>query len=157
MKIKQNREFERNLIQRGILVFWLLFWGLNFVDKVIPRSTFLWVGKDRFAQISNYFESIGLYADVFTHVSLWIITVLELLASVLILLSLVKHLKKDFVVARFFFFWGSFVGLVIFSAFSIGDQVFGDRYELLEHSIFWVNIIISWAVYEYLPREDVLG
>jgi hypothetical protein len=31
--------------------------------------------------------------------------------------------------------------------FSIGDQIFGDRFTLLEHGVFWIILIVSWVAY----------
>lgn len=33
--------------------------------------------------------------------------------------------------------------------FALGDQVFGERSELLEHTIFWAALFISWRVYTH--------
>ena len=44
-------------------------------------------------------------------------------------------------------------GCVIFSFFAIGDQVFGDRGELLEHTIYWMALIVSWGAYKFLPEK----
>ena len=49
----------------------------------------------------------------------------------------------------------SFAGLVIFSFFAIGDQIFGDRVELQEHTTFWMALIISWGAYIYFPKISI--
>lgn len=51
---------ENHIIHLGIVVFWLLFWLFNVIDKVIGGTTFLWVGKDRYVQFIKYFSSIGI-------------------------------------------------------------------------------------------------
>jgi hypothetical protein len=38
--------------------------------------------------------------------------------------------------------------------FSIGDQIFGDRFSLLEHAIFWIISVISWIIYKYNYLAD---
>ncbi|GAB4452241.1 MAG: hypothetical protein OHK0036_13610 [Bacteroidia bacterium] len=37
-----------------ILLYWSFFWFLNVIDKIIGGSHFLFVGKDRFAQIERF-------------------------------------------------------------------------------------------------------
>jgi hypothetical protein len=46
-----DNSFERIVLRLGVLIFWTLFWLLNVIDKFIGGSTFLFVGKDRFAQV----------------------------------------------------------------------------------------------------------
>ena len=41
-----------------------------------------------------------------------------------------------------------------FSLFSIADQVFGDRFQLLEHGLFWMILLASWIVFRHIPMED---
>jgi hypothetical protein len=38
--------------------------------------------------------------------------------------------------------------------FSIGDQVFGDRFQLLEHGLFWLILIASWILFKYISNSD---
>jgi hypothetical protein len=59
-----------------------LFWLLNILDKVIGGAHFLFVGKDRFAQIERFFDSIGLGAPIFANVALVITAGLKTFAFV---------------------------------------------------------------------------
>ncbi len=141
------------IITFGIAAYWFLFWLLNVADKLIGQETFLFAGKDRLAQFADYFSSIGLEASAYAYTSLSIITGLEILALIfaaLAVFSLVFQKKKE---AETYFFYTCLVGLTVFSFFSIGDQIFGDRFELLEHTIYWTSIIISWAAYKYFPKK----
>ena len=38
--------------------------------------------------------------------------------------------------------------------FSIADQVFGDRFQLLEHGLFWLILIASWVLFKYISSSD---
>ncbi|MEC9187126.1 MAG: hypothetical protein VX462_04145, partial [Bacteroidota bacterium] len=35
------------------------------------------------------------------------------------------------------------------------DQVFGDRFQLLEHGLFWLILIASWILFKYLSESDL--
>jgi hypothetical protein len=150
-----ERSNEGNVIQLGILVYWTAFWFLNSVDKIINQPLFLWVGKDRVAQFEKYFSSIGIEDPAVAMVFLIFVAIAEIAACVLLGAALVKFLKNKKEKAHRLFFWGTFVGLAIFSFFAIGDQIFGDRAELWEHTTFWMAIVISWGAYNYYPKLHV--
>jgi len=143
---------EGKIIRFGIVIFWSIFWLFNVIDKFIGGYTFLWVGSDRFAQLGKFFSSIGVDTPTYPLGALAIIAILEITAFVLITAALWKLVRKNESRARTLYFYGTLVGLIIFSIFSIGDQVFGDRFELLEHTIFWIAIIVSWAAYILFPK-----
>lgn len=143
-----TKQKENSILQFVIVAFWAVFWLFNVIDKIIPGSTFLWVGKDRFAQISEYFMTIGVENPMVTTISLGAVTIVEAVALAFFALSLVYFIAGNKKYAHSMFFWGAITSLVIFSGFSIADQVFGDRFELLEHSIYWVTIIASWFAYK---------
>lgn len=147
---------EGQIIRFGIVSFWSIFWFLNVVDKFIGGYTYLWVGKDRFAQIGKFFASIGVDAPAYPLGALVFITILEIAAFVLITAALVKLIQKKEPRARTLYFYGTLVGLIIFSFFSMGDQIFGDRFELLEHTIFWISIIVSWGAYILFPKMGTI-
>jgi len=147
MKFILKKREENAVIQFGILFFWAVFWLFNVLDKIIPGKTFLWVGKDRYTQLLNYFATIGIQNEIFAQVTLFFITLLETIAATFLIIALVYFVAGKRRFARGVLFWGFFVSLSIFSMFTIGDQVFGDRVELLEHSLYWISIIISWFVY----------
>lgn len=44
-------------------------------------------------------------------------------------------------------FFGILASISLFSFFTIGDQIFGERSELLEHSIYWIFLVVSWFLY----------
>ncbi len=144
-----------HVIQLGILVFWTFFWLFNVIDKFIGGPGFLFVGRDRFAQIVKFFSSLGIENPNYALGSLIFATLLEVAALVLVGVALFHLLKGNNHRARTLYFWGTFAGLALFSFFAIGDQIFGDRFELLEHTLFWIAIIASWGAYVYFPKEEL--
>lgn len=149
-----NNNIESKVIRFGIVIFWALFWLFNVIDKFIGGSTFLWVGKDRYSQFVNYFSSIGIENPIFASSFLVFVTITQIIALILIATTFFYLIRRNEQKARHFFFWGTFVGLFIFSFFSIGDQIFGYRMELWEHTTFWMALIISWGAYVYFPKGD---
>jgi len=145
---------ESKVIQFGIIIFWFLFWLFNVIDKFIGDSTFFWVGKDRLAQFIKYFSSIGIENPSVAFAFLVFVSIAEIIALVLVAGALWQLTRGNEQKTHQFFFWGIFFGLVIFSFFAIGDQIFGDRHELLEHTTYWVALIVSWGAYKYFPKSD---
>ena len=150
--LKLNPQIETKVIRYAIVVFWILFWLFNVIDKFISKATFLWVGKDRLTQFVNYFHSIGIENQSIALVFLVIVTLAEIVALIFVLYAFINLVYNKEVQARTYFFWGTVTGLVIFTFFTVGDQVFGDRVELLEHTTYWAFLIISWAAYNYLGK-----
>ena len=145
-------KYEGLVIQLGTMVFWFLFWLFNVIDKFIVDPMFLWVGKDRLTQFTEYFASIGLTDPMVARVFLIVVTTMEIIALISIAIALIYFAMGDRDKSHMYFFWGTFMGLAVFSLFTIGDQIFGDRFELLEHTIYWMALIISWGAYMYFPR-----
>ena len=46
--------------------------------------------------------------------------------------------------------------LATFTVFSLGDHLFGDRFELLEHTLFWFMTLASWVIFIRL-EDSVAG
>ena len=141
--------FEGRFMRFAIVGFWLLFWLLNVIDKFINKPTFLWAGKDRIAQFIEYFSSIGIENINIVLASLMFITIAEIAATLFLGYSLWNLIRKNAIQAKIWFFWGTLTGLGIFTFFAVGDQIFGERSELLEHTIFWVALFISWRAYNH--------
>ena len=140
---------------RGIiLVFWTCFWLFNVVDKAIGGSTFLWVGRDRFAQFQKYFASAGLESPLIADAALYVAAALEVFALVFFAGALWNFVARRVNEARSWCFIGIVITLVTFTFFSIGDHLFGDRFELLEHTLFWFVTLASWGVYVRLEGKD---
>ena len=145
---------ERRLLRLAILVFWTLFWGLSVVDKIIPDVRYLWVGKDFFALFIKFFASLGLKDPWFATVALATVSALEAVNFGLYLAALVSFRKGDAAVTDRWFFRAILTSMALFSLFSIADQVFGDRFQLLEHGLFWVILLASWLVFRLVPASE---
>ena len=157
MNFLTTNDLESKVIRFGVVSFWALFWLFNVIDKFIGSSTFLWVGKDRLAQFVKYFSSIGIDNPTVATSFLIFVTIIQIVALIFVVTALWYLIRKNEQKAHSFFFWGTFVGLFIFSFFAIGDQIFGDRMELWEHTTFWMALIISWGAYVYFPKGERSG
>ncbi len=135
------------LIRYAILVYWSIFWLFNIVDKLIGGSQFLWVGRDRFAQFQKFFASAGLESPIIADIALVIAAGLEVFAFVFFTGALIYYFKNKLHSSRSWFLAGICFTLITFTIFSIGDHVFGDRFELLEHTLFWFLTLFSWVVF----------
>ena len=144
---------QERLVRGAILFFWTCFWLFNVVDKAIGGSTFLWVGRDRFAQFQKYFASAGLESPWIADLALYLAAALEAFALVFFAGALWNFVARRMNEARSWCFIGILVTLVTFTFFSIGDHLFGDRFELLEHTLFWFVTLASWGVYVRLEGK----
>ena len=115
---------EKTIIRFSILVFWTLFWGLSVVDKVVPDVHIFWVGKDFFALFIKFFASLGLSNPIFATVALAIIASLEVFNFVLYVFSIVNYSKGREAISEKWFFRAILSSAILFSLFSIADQVF---------------------------------
>ena len=113
---------------------------------------FLWVGRDRFAQFQKFFASAGLDSPKIADLALIVAAGLEAFAFVMFAGALLHFMKNRIETSRSWFFLGIVFTLVTFTIFSIGDHIFGDRFELLEHTLFWFITLLSWVVYNRLER-----
>jgi len=146
-----------HLIRGAILMYWSIFWLFNILDKVIGGSHYLWVGRDRFAQFQKYFASAGLDAPIIADASLIVAAGLEVFAFVFMTGALAYFLKSKKGEARSWFLIGVCFTLATFTIFSFGDHLFGDRFELLEHTLFWFMTLASWVIFNRLelPSDAV--
>ena len=144
---------ERKTLRLAVLAYWTCFWGLSVVDKVIPDVQFLWVGKDFFALFIKFFASLGLKDPLFATAALAGVSALEAVTFVLFATALVAHLSNDDARSDAWAFRAVISAMSLFALFSIGDQVFGDRFQLLEHGLFWLILAASWIVFKHTPID----
>lgn len=154
--VGNNRIMGKQLIRYFMLIYWLLFWLLNILDKIIGGSHLLWVGKDRFALFERFFDSLGLGNPIIANVALIITAGLEIFAGVFFAGALYHLIKKNIDSTRSWFLVGIVLTLIIFTYFSIGDQIFGDHNELLEHGIYWFISLLSWMIFINIDRIKIL-
>ena len=126
-----------------ILAYWTLFWFFNVIDKVVGGAHFMWVGRDRFAQFQKYFASAGLPAPWVADLGLVVAAALEVFALVFFAGATFHFLKRRDKASHTWFLAGTVTTLATFTFFSIGDHLFGDRFELLEHTLFWFISLMS--------------
>jgi hypothetical protein len=145
---------EKITIRYFILIYWTFFGGLTIIDKIIPDVYPYWVGADFYTLFIKFFASLGLTDPIFATIALAGISSIEVFAFVCYLFSLYNLYKGKDITSEQWFFRGIFFYILLFSFFSIGDQVFGDRNQLLEHGIFWLILIVSWTVYKYNNQAE---
>lgn len=154
MKTLVNKSvyISNNIIRFGILLYWSVYWLINSLDKMIGGSQFLWVGKDRFAQFQKFFASAGWESPIISNVALVIVASLEIFAFIFFLGALIYLLKRNKDDSRSWFVVGISLTLTTFTIFAIGDHIFGDRFELLEHTLFWFITLFSWVAFVHADK-----
>lgn len=145
---------EKRLIQYLVLIHWTLFFATTVIDKIVPDVYPLWVGADFYTLFIKLFASLGLTDPFFATIALTGISILEIIAFTCFLFSLWNLYKSKDKISEQWFYRGISFSVLTFSLFSIGDQVFGDRFTLLEHTIFWIILIFSWIIFKYNSLMD---
>lgn len=145
---------EQLIIRYCILIYWTFFGGLTVIDKIIPDVYPYWVGADFYTLFIKLFASLGLSDPIFATIALAGISSVEILVFICYLFSLYNLYKGKDKNSEQWFYRGILFSVLLFSLFSIGDQVFGDRNQLLEHGIFWLILIVSWVVYKYDTQTE---
>ena len=143
-------------VQWGILTYWALFWLLNVVDKVVGGAHFLWVGRDQFAQF-QVLRLDGLGGCVDRRCRSCPRGSVGGVRPDVLRRRVVAFAQRREDHARGWFLAGTLFTLLTFTFFSIGDQWFGDRFELLEHTLFWFISLVSWVAYtrlQHVPLPD---
>jgi len=140
---------EKRSIQYLVLIYWTLFSATTVIDKIIPDVYTFWVGADFYTLFVKLFASLGLKNPLFATFALAGVSFGEIVAFICYLFSLINLYKRKDRVAEQWFYRGISISVLLFTFFSIGDQVFGERSDLLEHGIFVVTLIVSWTVFKY--------
>lgn len=142
-----TKKREHFIIRSGLILFWLIFWGLNVIDTFIGQTAYLWVGKDRLSEFVQFFSSIGIVNPLVAQYFLIVTTILQIITVVFLIFALIRLWQGSAKQARANYFWGTFIGLVMFSYFTIGDQMFGGSEMLWQHTMYWLTLVISWGAY----------
>jgi len=145
---------EKIIIRYTILIYWVFFEALTVIDKIIPDVYPYWVGADFYTLFIKLFASLGLTEPIYATIALAGITSLEVCVFVCYLFSLYNLYNREEKSSEQWFYRGILLSILLFSLFSIGDQVFGDRSNLLEHGIFWIILIVSWVIYKYSAQTE---
>ncbi|MBO6515065.1 MAG: hypothetical protein JJ975_00760 [Bacteroidia bacterium] len=125
---------------------------MNVVDKLIGGAHFLFVGRDRFAQLHRFFDSLGLGSPNVANAALILTAALETFALIFFVGALIHFVRKNLESSSSWFFVGIALTLTTYIYFSIGDQVFGDHFELLEHALFWFIALLSWIIFIHIDK-----
>ena len=144
----------QRLLRLAILLYWSVFWLFNLIDKAVGGAHFLWVGRDRFAQFQKYFASVGLDSPHVANAALIAAAALEAFAWLFFANALVHEFRGRTALSHKRAFTGTLFTLGTFTFFSIGDHWFGDRFELLEHTLFWFISLASWVAFTQLKATD---
>jgi hypothetical protein len=145
---------ENKIIKLLIVTYWMLFYGTTVIDKIIPDVYPLWVGTDFYTLFVKFFASLGILDPIFPSLALVFVSILEIIAFVCFLLAFLDILMHKDQNEDVWFYRGVGFAILTFSIFSVGDQVFGDRFTLLEHTIFWIILIFSWVIVRYISSSE---
>jgi hypothetical protein len=126
--------------RRIVVAFFSMFWLLNGLDKFLNRHLF-WYGDHRDQKFIAYFASIHLPSSV-ALTALYSLGALETLLGIGFLIALLSR-KIPLALSQIFFK----ASILIFLLYSVGDILFGDRAELLEHGTYLALIIISFTFF----------
>ena len=145
---------ENKLTQYSILIYWTCFSAFTVIDKIIPDVYPFWVGADFYTLFIKFFSSLGITNPIFPTIALAGVSFAEIMAFVCYLFSLFNLFTGKEKQSEQWFFMGISFSALLFSFFSIGDQVFGDRFTLLEHGVFWMVLIVSWVFFKYSSVQE---
>lgn len=150
---------EKKSIQYLILIYWLSFEALTVIDKIIPDVYPFWVGADFYTLFVKLFASLGIKNPIFATYALAGVSFIEIVAFICFLFSLINLYKRKDKISEQWFYRGISIAVLLFTFFSIGDQFFGERSDLLEHGIFAISLLVSWTVFKYnsLSKERLLN
>lgn len=139
---------EKVAIKYLILIYWTFFFLTGVIDKIIPDVYPFWVGADFYTLFIKLFASLEIKNPIYATITLAGVSLIEVMTFVCYLFALSGLLFKNVRSADQWFNRGVSLSILLFSLFTIGDQVFGDRFTLLEHSIFWIILVVSWVLFK---------
>ncbi|HET7118097.1 MAG TPA: hypothetical protein VFI29_16485 [Hanamia sp.] len=145
---------EKTTIRYFILIYWTFFEALTVIDKIIPDVYPYWVGADFYTLFVKLFASLGITNPIFATIALAGISSIEIVVLVCYIFSLSNLNKGKHKSSEQWFYRGVSFSVLLFSLFSIGDQVFGERSNLLEHGIFLIMLIVSWVIFKYNAQTE---
>ncbi len=134
-----------------ISIYWVLFWGLNGLDKFcysVDFVLFKWYGKDRNTQFNEYFDRLNLPQD-YVPSFLYLIGIWEIMLSLIFVAAIAVYnanKRKLEAIAT--------LNAVTFLSFCGFDVVAGDRAELLEHSTYFILVAMTFFIYHTVTQEN---
>lgn len=151
-------------IEGIVILYWFVFWTSNGLDKFVHGTdliVFHWYGRNRSEQFGGYFEKADLPEEFVSGV-LYSAGVWELLAGLLFLAAGLYYIYGGGRGARQYhrnwnaILLGLFMSALTFVTFALFDVIVGDRAELLEHSIYFGLVLLSWIAIVY-RRDRAIG
>ena len=138
-----------------IVLYWLVFWTANGADKFLHETNLgpvIWFGKDRAVQIHGYFSLIDgplEWVDtVIYSIGIWELGMASVFAACgLFLLLYGAGAPYTVYLARLGFLLSALM-LIGFTAF---DVMVGDRFEVLEHNIYFALVVLTWYIFGRCP------
>lgn len=140
---------EKVAIKYLILVYWTFFFLTGVIDKIVPDVYPFWVGADFYTLFIKLFASLEIKNPIYATITLAGVSLMEVMTFVCYLFALCSRLFKNESTSDQWFNRGVSLSILLFSFFTMGDQVFGDRFTLLEHSIFWIILVVSWVLFNH--------
>ena len=151
-------------IEGIVILYWFVFWISNGLDKFVNGMNlmvFRWHGRDRSEQFGGYFDKADLPEEFVSGV-IYFAGAWELLIGMLFLATGLYYVYGGAREARQYhrnwnaILLGLFMSALTFVAFALFDVIVGDRAELLEHSIFFGLVLLSWIAIVY-RRDRAMG
>ncbi len=136
-----------------LALFWGLFWLFNGLDKFMHSSVigdFMWFGQDRTEQISVYAERmqfpISWIDPILVFTGVW-----EFLVAAPFIIFVaynITNFNSESVNGwlHYCFYNALCLSAVTFLVFCVFDVIAGARSELLEHTVYFVLIAVSFMV-----------
>lgn len=138
---------EKVTIKYLILIYWTFFFLTGVIDKIVPDVHPYWVGADFYTLFIKLFASLEIKDPIYATMALAGVSLIEVMTFICYLFALLHLFFKNETSSDHWFYRGVSLSILLFSLFTIGDQVFGDRFTLLEHSIFWIILVVSWVLF----------
>lgn len=146
-------------LDRLLTGFWSLFWSLNGLDKFfdgtptpdpnVPGKSLGWFGVNRGEKFLAYFHKLNLPSGV-AWAALYGFALVELALGVLFLAFVLRGRQLSPATRALPFK----LSLLVFTLFSAGDILFGDRAELWEHGTFILLLLASYHLYLGRAMEE---
>jgi hypothetical protein len=124
-----------------LLSFFAMFWLLNGFDKFLNHYSF-WFGAVRAAKVTDYFAHIHVPVQI-ALITIYGMGFLEILLGMCFISSLLCSRPLRLLLSQI----SLKASILMFCAYSVGDILFADRADMLEHGIYVTPIIISLAFF----------
>jgi hypothetical protein len=160
-------------IEYILYAFWMVFWGLNGLDKFFNgedvESPFIegltrpsgWFGVNRDLKFIDYFDRLGL-PEALAIGTLYTFAVLEVMLGLMFALIIYRSIvdtPEQRTHPKMLNRLALKCSMLFFFVFCTGDILFGDRYELWEHGTFMILTLMTYQIYLGRHHEyaDVVG